>query len=82
MRIGDLIAQGETQFIAAELAFGQGTTTAWDEARWLTLAALDLPVDSPVEIESHPCDAHQIKNVQSFFARRIRERVYTGTLKT
>lgn len=75
MRIGDLIAQGETQFIAAELAFGQGTTTAWDEARWLTLAALDLPVDSTVEIESHPCDAHQIKNVQSFFARRIRERL-------
>lgn len=75
MRIGDLIAEGETQFIAAALAFGQGTNTAWDEARWLTLAALDLPVDSPIEIESEPCNAQQIETVQNFFSRRIQERL-------
>lgn len=73
--IGDLIAQGEREFKSKGIAFGQGTLNAWDEARWLALAALNLPIDSPVDIESRPLRAEEIKSVKDIFARRIRERL-------
>lgn len=75
MKISQLIEQGESRFKIASLAFGQGTLTAWDEARWLTLAALGLPVDSPLEIESTELSAAQVQHVQEIFDRRISSRL-------
>ncbi len=75
MKISQLIGQGESRFQTAGLAFGQGTFTARDESRWLTLAALGLPVDSPAEIESTELNAEQIRHVQEIFDRRISSRL-------
>ena len=75
MKISQLIGEGESRFQTAGLAFGQGTLTAWDEARWLTLAALGLPVDSPDTIESTALNNEQIRHVQEIFDRRIASRL-------
>lgn len=81
--LGDLIALGEREFEAAGIAFGQGTLNAWDEARWLTLATLNLSVASPKAIETQPVSDREIDKVKGIFHRRIRERLpaayITGT---
>jgi ribosomal protein L3 glutamine methyltransferase len=41
----DWLRYGVTQFRRAQLVFGHGTSTALDEAAFLILSALDLPVD-------------------------------------
>lgn len=75
MKISDLIEQGETRFKAAGIAFGQGTLTARDESRWLTLAALGLPVDSPEDTESTELNESQVAHVQDVFDRRVASRL-------
>jgi len=72
--LGECIARGEAQFLQSDVHFGQGTLTAWDEARWLVLAALELPVDSPIEVEQRPLTEPQVAAVNALLARRIRER--------
>ncbi len=47
-RIGELIASGAQRLTAAGVAFGHGTTNAHDEATWLVLWSLGLPLDSPL----------------------------------
>ena len=74
MTLGECIARGEAQFLQSDVHFGQGTLTAWDEARWLVLAALELPVDSPIEVEQRPLTEPQVAAVNALLARRIRER--------
>lgn len=72
--LGRLIQAGETQFIEAGLCFGQGTQNAWDEARWLALAALELPVDSAQSVESRSLSTAEQRHVQALFDRRITTR--------
>jgi ribosomal protein L3 glutamine methyltransferase len=74
MNIGRLIALGESRFQAEKIEFGQGTRNAWDEARWLTLAALGLPVDSPADVESMELDDSQSSHVLAVFDQRITTR--------
>lgn len=74
MTLGELIGCGERLFIKASIEFGQGTLSAWDESRWLALATLDLPVDSPVAVESTAVSDDQIQRVLTVFQRRIEER--------
>ena len=74
MKIRDLIALGEQRFHDAQLEFGQGTLNAWDESRWLTLAALGLAVDSPQDIESQPVTEAEQRQVRLFFDRRVQGR--------
>lgn len=74
MNIGELIAEGEDRLIQAGVHFGQGTLNAWDESRWLTLAALDLPVDSDAAVETEPLDQAAIDHVRAVLARRIKNR--------
>ncbi|MES2879465.1 MAG: 50S ribosomal protein L3 N(5)-glutamine methyltransferase [Pseudomonadota bacterium] len=49
MTILELIEAGAKQLTDAGVAFGHGTTNAFDEAAWLVLWQLGLPLDSPLE---------------------------------
>ena len=47
--VGALIQSGAEQLAQAGVAFGHGTTNAWDEAAWLVLWRLGLALDSVLE---------------------------------
>jgi ribosomal protein L3 glutamine methyltransferase len=49
MTLLELIESGAQQLEHAKLAFGHGTTNAFDEAAWLVLWALGLPLDTPLD---------------------------------
>ena len=48
MKLFQLIQQGADQLVLAKVAFGHGTQNAHDEATWLTLWQLKLPLDLSV----------------------------------
>ena len=75
-----LIAQSAQQLDAAHtagnLSFGHGTTNAADEAAWLVLWKLGLPLDTDVSDEVHNIElpAPQVASVQAFIEHRIASR--------
>lgn len=70
--VGSLVNRGIKSFIQANLAFGHGVTNARDEAIYLTLHALKLPLDElPL---AHKVNAADAARVLALFARRIKER--------
>ncbi len=48
--VGELIASGAQWLQSAGIAFGHGTTNADDEAAWLVLWRLGLPLDAPLDL--------------------------------
>ncbi len=70
--VGALVRYGEQRFKQARVAFGHGVTNARDEAAYLTLHTLKLPLDQlPL---THKVSPIQAANVLALFERRIRER--------
>ncbi len=51
MTLLELIESGTQQLEDARLSFGHGTTNAKDEAAWLVLWSLGLPLDTPLDGE-------------------------------
>ena len=78
MTVVELIASGASQFTEAKLAFGHGTNNARDEATWLVLWALGLPLDTPLEGEDSkanmPVALTDVERIAMLFAERIRTR--------
>jgi ribosomal protein L3 glutamine methyltransferase len=62
------------QLEAAGLAFGHGTTNAFDEAAWLVLWRLGLPLDALDEVAEQTVEAPQAAAVQALIDERIATR--------
>ena len=71
----DMVRWGASQFNAAGLHFGHGTTNAWDEALLLVRHALHLSPDE----DKHVADARLLtcerQEILALFQRRILERI-------
>lgn len=75
MTLQELLAQASARLDAAGLAYGHGTTNATDEAAWLTLWALGLPLDSDLSALAHtPVLDSDVAKVQALIERRISSR--------
>lgn len=66
--------EGERRFGAARLEYGHGTFGPRDEAAYLTLRALRLPLDAPARLLARPVSRKDALRVRRLFDRRIRER--------
>ena len=79
MNVGQLIEAGTQALDQAAVCFGHGTTNAHDEAAWLVLWCLGLPLDSVLDgddalAEQSP-SAEQVHQVQTLVQQRIHARV-------
>ena len=77
--IGALVEAGEQRLLAAGVGFGHGTTNAHDEAAWLVLWRLGLPLDSPLgdapdSLSNRPVMPADQALVATLFEERIRTR--------
>ena len=78
--VAELIASGAQALTAAGVAFGHGTATAEDEAAWLVLWKLGLPLDSeltpgaPESAASQPVSIEAQAQIATLFEERIRSR--------
>ncbi|MDD2547844.1 MAG: 50S ribosomal protein L3 N(5)-glutamine methyltransferase [Burkholderiaceae bacterium] len=78
--VGALVTAGAAQLRAAGVAFGHGTLNAGDEAAWLVLWRLGLPLDSeltpdaPDSVAHQPASPAQQAQVATLFEERIRSR--------
>ena len=66
--------EGERRFRTARLEYGHGTLGPRDEAAYLTLHALRLPLDTPARLLARPVNRRDALRVRRLFDRRIRER--------
>jgi ribosomal protein L3 glutamine methyltransferase len=71
----ELIEAGEKQLAQADVAFGHGTTNAFDEAAWLVLWRLGLPLDSLDEAAERPVSPADAARVAELLAARIATRM-------
>ena len=76
MTLAELIAHTERQLSQAGVGFGHGTTNARDEAAWLVLWRLGLPLDSPLDdgpesIANQPVAPAQQALTATLFEERI-----------
>lgn len=71
----DLLRYAVSRFTEAELAFGHGTATAYDEAAYLLLHTLHLPIDTLDPFLDARLLPEEIERVLSVINRRAGERV-------
>lgn len=77
--VGALVASGTARLEAASAGFGHGTANAHDEAAWLVLWRLGLPLDSalgdePDSVANQPVTPAQQALVATLFEERIATR--------
>ena len=74
MTILELIEQGAARLTEAQVAFGHGTTNAFDEAAWLTLWRLNMPLDALGDVAQQSVAPDQAGQVQALIEQRITTR--------
>jgi ribosomal protein L3 glutamine methyltransferase len=76
MNLPQLVQASAQALTDAQVAFGHGTTNAEDEAAWLVLWQLGLPLDTDTQDATHaaPLSAPQIDKVQALIQQRIATR--------
>jgi ribosomal protein L3 glutamine methyltransferase len=67
----ELIERASARLEQAGVSFGQGTTNAFDEAAWLVLWRLGLPLDALDAVAEHAVDAQKAAAVETLIAQRI-----------
>lgn len=76
MTLKEMLAEAFERLDAAHLAYGHGTTNARDEAAWLVLWQLGLPLDSDLDDRAaQPVTPEQRMAVQALIKRRIDSRM-------
>jgi ribosomal protein L3 glutamine methyltransferase len=76
MTLQELLAQATERLAAAPLAYGHGTTNAHDEATWLVLWQLGLPLDCDLnELAARPIKEEDARAVGALISRRIESRL-------
>ncbi|PLW83285.1 50S ribosomal protein L3 N(5)-glutamine methyltransferase [Kineobactrum sediminis] len=73
--VGDALEQVAGALAAAEVYYGHGTDSAWDEAVQLVLAVAELPAESDDTVLAQPLAADQAARMAALLQRRIDERV-------
>jgi ribosomal protein L3 glutamine methyltransferase len=75
VNLNELLAQAEARLDAANLAYGHGTTNAHDEAAWLVLWRLGLPLDADLEaLAERTVTGDESRAVNELIERRINTR--------
>ena len=75
--LGELLADAERQLLEAGVAFGHGTTNARDEAAWLLLHTLGLPLDTDLDqdsVQKQPLVGEDTARVATILRARIATR--------
>jgi len=71
MTLLELVQQAEQRLQAAGVAFGHGTTNAFDEAAWLVLWKLQLPLDALDEHAAREVSEAEAAGVATLVQQRI-----------
>lgn len=75
MTLNELIAEAAQRLDAAGAAFGHGTTNAHDEAAWLVLWRLGLPLDTDLDTRGgHDVPLEDAAHARALVAERIASR--------
>jgi ribosomal protein L3 glutamine methyltransferase len=74
MTVIELIEAGAKQLADAGLSFGHGTANAFDEAAWLVLWQLGLPLDDLDGVAQRPVTPADAERVAALLDERIRTR--------
>ena len=74
MKLIELIESMAARLSEAGVSFGQGTINAFDEAAWLVLWRLGLPLDGLDDLAGGPVTELQRQGVEDLIARRIATR--------
>ncbi|MDI3509993.1 MAG: ribosomal protein glutamine methyltransferase [Betaproteobacteria bacterium] len=75
MTLQDILAEATARLDAAHLAYGHGTTNAHDEAAWLVLWRLGLPLDTDLNDQGNkPVRDADAEAVRELIVRRIETR--------
>ncbi len=80
MKVVELVQAMSERLEAAGLAYGHGTTNAWDEAAWLVLWRLGHALDALDDTAHDPVTPAQQAEVEALVARRIGTRQPTAYL--
>ena len=73
--LGDWLRHAESLYVRHGAALGQVAATAHDEALYLLLHALDLPLDSKPSVLRRKPTADQVARIEDLFRRRLEEHV-------
>ena len=74
MTVLELVQQASQRLAAAGVSFGHGTTNAFDEAAWLVLWRLGLPLDVLDDVATHAVLPAQAAQVQALVEERVSTR--------
>jgi ribosomal protein L3 glutamine methyltransferase len=74
MTVIELIEQSADRLTQAQVGFGHGTTNAFDEAAWLVMWQLDLPIDDLDGAADRPVSTEQLTKVHLLIDARISTR--------